>query len=96
MCGIAEIFAYHYVATPVDREELCAIWGTGTPRREFLYGEDMSDACVYLMDVGWLNAMGLHASTTFEEGIDKAYWDYRTIIVAETIPTNTQINSRQP
>lgn len=25
------------------------IWGTGTPRREFLYCEDMAEACVYLM-----------------------------------------------
>ena len=25
------------------------VWGTGTPRREFLYCEDMADACVYLM-----------------------------------------------
>jgi GDP-L-fucose synthase len=28
-----------------------AIWGTGTPKREFLYSEDMADACVYLMDL---------------------------------------------
>ena len=27
------------------------IWGTGTPRREFLYNEDMADACVYLMNL---------------------------------------------
>lgn len=27
------------------------VWGTGTPRREFLYGEDMADACVYLMNL---------------------------------------------
>lgn len=25
------------------------VWGTGAPRREFLYNEDMADACVYLM-----------------------------------------------
>ncbi len=25
------------------------VWGTGTPKREFLYSEDMADACVYLM-----------------------------------------------
>jgi len=25
------------------------VWGTGTPRREFLYCEDMANACVYLM-----------------------------------------------
>ncbi len=26
-----------------------AIWGTGTPRREFLYVDDMADACVHVM-----------------------------------------------
>ncbi len=25
------------------------VWGTGTPRREFLYADDMADACVHLM-----------------------------------------------
>jgi GDP-L-fucose synthase len=27
-----------------------AIWGTGTPRREFLYVEDLADACLFLME----------------------------------------------
>ncbi len=27
------------------------VWGTGTPKREFLYSEDMSDACIYLMNL---------------------------------------------
>ena len=26
------------------------IWGTGTPRREFLFVDDMADACIYLMN----------------------------------------------
>ncbi|MBS4067770.1 MAG: GDP-L-fucose synthase [Sulfurimonas sp.] len=26
------------------------IWGSGKPRREFLYSEDMADACVFLME----------------------------------------------
>ena len=25
------------------------VWGTGTPRREFFYSDDMADACVFLM-----------------------------------------------
>jgi GDP-L-fucose synthase len=28
------------------------VWGTGTPRREFLYSDDMADACVFLMSLG--------------------------------------------
>ena len=27
------------------------VWGTGTPRREFMYSEDMADACVCLLDL---------------------------------------------
>lgn len=26
------------------------VWGTGTPRRELLYSDDMADACLYLME----------------------------------------------
>jgi len=26
------------------------IWGSGKPRREFLYSEDMADACIYLLE----------------------------------------------
>jgi GDP-L-fucose synthase len=32
-------------------ESNIVIWGTGTPRREFLYVDDCADACVYLMKV---------------------------------------------
>jgi GDP-L-fucose synthase len=27
------------------------LWGTGSPRREFLYSDDMADACVHLMNL---------------------------------------------
>jgi GDP-L-fucose synthase len=29
------------------------VWGTGTPRREFLYVDDLAEACVYLAEVGY-------------------------------------------
>jgi len=29
------------------------VWGSGTPRREFLYVDDLADACVYLMEQGY-------------------------------------------
>src|SRR3989454_11878123 len=28
-----------------------AIWGTGLPRREFLYVDDMAEACVFVMEL---------------------------------------------
>ncbi|MGQ9846375.1 MAG: GDP-L-fucose synthase [Bacteroidales bacterium] len=35
------------------------VWGTGSPKREFLFADDLADACVYLMqnynDYGWVN-----------------------------------------
>jgi len=32
-----------------DRKEMI-VWGTGKPRREFLHVDDLSDACIYLMN----------------------------------------------
>jgi GDP-L-fucose synthase len=29
------------------------VWGTGKPMREFLYADDLADACVYLMEIGY-------------------------------------------
>jgi GDP-L-fucose synthase len=32
-------------------DETVTIWGTGTPKREFMYSEDMADACVFLINL---------------------------------------------
>jgi GDP-L-fucose synthase len=32
-------------------EASVTVWGTGTPKREFLYSDDMADACVFLMNL---------------------------------------------
>ena len=34
----------------VNNSDVVEVWGTGTPLREFLYVDDMADACVFLMD----------------------------------------------
>jgi len=34
----------------VKGEKTVTIWGTGTPRREFLYVDDLADACLFLME----------------------------------------------
>jgi len=34
----------------VNGNDTVVIWGTGSPRREFLYVDDLADACLFLMD----------------------------------------------
>jgi len=34
----------------LNNEPKVEIWGSGKPRREFLYSEDMADACVFLLE----------------------------------------------
>ncbi|MCS7063865.1 MAG: GDP-L-fucose synthase [Methylacidiphilales bacterium] len=34
----------------INQHPTITIWGTGTPRREFLYSDDLADACLFLMD----------------------------------------------
>ena len=34
----------------VNNSDAVEVWGTGTPLREFLYVDDMADACVFLME----------------------------------------------
>jgi GDP-L-fucose synthase len=53
-----------------------SIWGTGRPRREFLYSDDLADACVSLMehhdvsDVGELINIGTGEDMTISELAD--------------------------
>ena len=49
------------------------IWGTGSPRREFLYSDDLADACVFLMerynatDLGEFVNIGVRLEITIRE-----------------------------
>lgn len=36
-----------------NKEATLTVWGTGTPRREFLYVDDLAEACVFLMETGY-------------------------------------------
>ena len=35
----------------IERQAEVAVWGTGTPMREFLYVDDMADGCVFVMEM---------------------------------------------
>jgi len=48
-------------------EPAVTVWGSGTPRREFLYSDDMADACVFLMnlpDKGYAALLGSDESVS--------------------------------
>lgn len=40
------------------------IWGTGTPKREFLYSDDLAEACLFLMDLSDDKFSGLLTADT--------------------------------
>lgn len=51
--------------------KVTVIWGTGTPRREFMYSDDMADACIHLMNLDearYIDLLGDNStgSTRFE------------------------------
>lgn len=65
------------------------VWGTGTPRREFLYSDDMADACVFLVNLpdaqylpllGQARNDGLPPLINIGTGADLTIWE-----LAETV-----------
>lgn len=48
----------------INDEAEMVVWGTGQPRREFLYSEDLADACVYVMNLPDEQFVPLVTSTT--------------------------------
>ncbi len=64
----AMIRKFHEAKERGDRS--VTLWGTGTPRREFLYVDDLADACVFLLEryqeAGFLN-IGVGGDVTISE-----------------------------
>lgn len=51
-----------------QRTATVTVWGTGTPRREFLYSDDMAEACVYLMNLPDMQYASLLGSDEIQSG----------------------------
>lgn len=47
---ILEVLAKYGLSQSTDGKVQVEIWGSGKPMREFLWSEDMADACVFLME----------------------------------------------
>jgi len=62
-----------FLEAKVNNAPEVVVWGTGAPRREFLYVDDMADACVYLMenydasDIGEFVNIGVGEDLTIRE-----------------------------
>lgn len=54
----------------VNRQESVVLWGSGTPRREFMHVDDLADACFFLMqyfnEAGFVN-IGVGEDITIKE-----------------------------
>lgn len=79
----------------INNEPAVIVWGTGTPRREFLYADDLAEACCFLMenyDEGGLVNIGTGFDVTISELalIIKEVVGYEgTIIYDHTKPDGT-------
>jgi GDP-L-fucose synthase len=71
------IFRHVSAETPVTVK----LWGTGAPRREFLYSDDMADACVYVME-----------SVDFKDLVKEKFADKITSRESRIEIRNTHIN----
>ena len=52
----------------VRGDKTVTVWGTGTPRREFMFSDDMADACVFLMNLPDQKYRGLLGSDESKTG----------------------------
>lgn len=57
----------------INKDATVSVWGTGKPKREFLFADDMADACFYLMehydaaDIGELINIGTGEDISIKE-----------------------------
>jgi GDP-L-fucose synthase len=74
----------------IDRQQEVVLWGTGKPRREFLYSDDLAEACLFLMNLNAENFDSLAACEAHAPLINVGCGQDRTIqelaeLVAEVV-----------
>jgi GDP-L-fucose synthase len=55
-------------AAKVGNSATVELWGSGTPRREFLFSEDLADACIFVLK-NYSSEMILNIGTGFDMSI---------------------------
>ncbi len=65
-----------------EGEEIVTVWGSGSPRREFLHVDDLADACVHLMD-GYSGVEHVNVGTGTDVSIAKLAHLVRQIVYPE-------------
>jgi GDP-L-fucose synthase len=66
-------FIRRFHEAKIENKQAVEVWGTGSPKREFLYVEDLADAVVYLMerydykDIGEVINIGVGEDVTIKE-----------------------------
>jgi GDP-L-fucose synthase len=74
----------------IDKVPFVEAWGTGTPRREFMYSEDMAEACVFLMETVDASQLTPHGFINIGTGQDITIREL-TDLIAEVVGYNGEI-----
>ena len=72
----ALISKIHYAK--IKNKKFIKIWGTGSPKRELMYVDDLADACIY-----FLNKKTKETLINVGSGMEKSIIDYAKFIINE-------------
>ncbi|MDK2892496.1 GDP-L-fucose synthase [Methanohalophilus sp.] len=81
----------------INNEPEVTIWGSGSPKREFLHVDDMADACIYLMenydyqDIGEFVNIGTGKDLSIKELAELI----KDVVGRDTVPDYIQKTCRQ-
>ena len=70
----------------IKNEKSITIWGTGSPKRELMYVDDLADACIY-----FLNKKTKETLINVGSGIEKSIIEYAKFIIKK-LKLNIKIN----